>query len=137
MVPDSDGDDDTQRPRSPGGGEPSEARRDTSELFSDGGEPSETRRTSSELCSDGGTDPGFDEARLYNVVRAAMKDALLDVIGTLLLVGLSFVLVAMGGQILLQADAVTSGAVGGVLVLVGLYIAAATLELIPPIREWV
>ena len=119
MVPDSDSDD---------------ARHS---LSPDGGKPSAMRRDSSELCSDGGTDPGFDEARLYNVVRAAMKDAMLDVIGTLLLVGLSFALVAMGGQVLLQADAVTSGAVGGVLVLVGLYIAAATLELIPPVREWV
>lgn len=97
---------------------------------------SEATRDSPELRSDGGTDPGFDETALYRVVRAAMKDALLDVIGTLLLVGIAFVLVAMGGQVLLGADAVTSASIGVVLVLVGLYVAAATLEVIPPIREW-
>lgn len=41
-------------------------------------------------------DPGFDEAALYTVVRDAVKDALLDVIGTVLLLGIAFVLVIAG-----------------------------------------
>ncbi|WEL27382.1 putative membrane protein (plasmid) [Haloferax volcanii] len=48
--------------------------------------------------TDGGdlSDPGFDKAALYTVVRDAVKDALLDVIGTVLLLGIAFVLVIAG-----------------------------------------
>lgn len=79
---------------------------------------------------------GFDPDALYRVVRAATKDALLDVIGTVLLLGVATVLVAAGVGGLLSGT-VPAVAVGTVLVLVGLYMAAATLEIIPPIREWV
>jgi hypothetical protein len=91
--------------------------------------------------TDGGAGPGFDEAALYVVVRDAVKDALLDVIGTLLLVGIAFVLVLAGGQALFAS--LTTGArtpavvIGSVVVIaVGVYVAAATLEIVPPIREW-
>ena len=88
-----------------------------------------------------GAGPGFDEAALYVVVRDAVKDALLDVIGTLLLVGIAFVLVLAGGQALFASAAQYGGspvgtAVGVGLIVAGLYIAAATLEVVPPIREW-
>jgi hypothetical protein len=87
--------------------------------------------------TDGSSGPGFDEASLYTVVRDAVEDALLDVIGTLLLVGVAFVLVVAGGQVLLQSGSLAGVAVGVGLLSVGLYIGAATLELVPPIREWV
>ncbi|ACV47759.1 MULTISPECIES: hypothetical protein [Halomicrobium] len=86
--------------------------------------------------SDGGVDPGFDPDTLYRVVRAAIKDALLDVIGTLLLLGVALVIVAMGGQLLLAAMSEVAMVLGALLVLFGLYLGAATLELIPPLREW-
>jgi len=93
------------------------------------------------VTPDGGADPGFDEATLYVVVRDAVTDALLDVIGTVLLVGIAFVLVVAGGQALVAS--LTTGArtpavvVGSVVVIaVGLCAAAATLEVVPSIREW-
>ena len=93
--------------------------------------------SSTDRRADGGASPGFDEAALYRVVRAAVKDALLDVLGTLLLVGVAFVLVLAGGQAV-----VSSGSSGGALLGLavagfGLYLAAATLEVVPPVREWI
>jgi hypothetical protein len=88
------------------------------------------------LEGDGGVAPGFDEAALFTVIRAAVKDALLNVIGTVLLVGIAFVLVVAGGQALISSASPIGAAIGGLLVLVGVYLAAATLELIPPLRAW-
>lgn len=82
-----------------------------------------------------GPSPGFDEAALYTVVRDAVKDALLDVIGTVLLVGISFVLVVAGVQSMLSSSLATV-ALGTGITAIGGYIAAATLEIIPPIRNW-
>lgn len=79
---------------------------------------------------------GFDEAALYRVVHAAVKDALLDVIGTLLLVGIAFVLVVAGGQALFAATSTLGIVVGLGFVVTGLYLAATSLELIPPVYEW-
>lgn len=101
-----------------------------------GSSTSDSSTPDSRVESDGGTGPGFDEAALYRVTHSAVKDALLDVIGTLLLVGIAFVLVVAGGQAIISSST-TIGIVAGVgFVTVGLYIAAATLEIIPPIREW-
>lgn len=84
----------------------------------------------------GSPSTGVDEAALYSVIHAAVKDALLDVIGTLLLVGIAFVLVVAGGQALLTSTSTAAIAIGFTLVVCGLYLAAATLEVIPPIRDW-
>lgn len=86
--------------------------------------------------TDGGPLPGFDEAVLYRVVRAAVKDALLDVVGTLLLVGVAFVLVVAGGQAVVASDSTAWTALGLAVALGGVYLAAATLEVIPSVREW-
>jgi hypothetical protein len=87
--------------------------------------------------ADGGESAGFDETALYTVVRAAVKDALLDVIGTLLLVGIAFVLVAAGGQAVVASGSVGTAALGLLVAGFGLYLAAATLEIVPPVREWI
>ncbi|MDX1748647.1 MAG: hypothetical protein R3324_22165 [Halobacteriales archaeon] len=81
--------------------------------------------------------PEFDEAALYTVVRAAVEDALLDVIGTLLLVGIAFVLVLAGGQAVVASDSIVATLLGVAVAGFGLYLAAATLEIVPPVREWV
>jgi hypothetical protein len=88
--------------------------------------------------TDGGEpfDSGFDEAALYTVVRNAVKDALLDVIGTVLLLGIAFVLVIAGIQALFSSISLGTVAVGLGVAAFGVYLAAATLEIIPPIREW-
>lgn len=95
-----------------------------------------TRRADGPAETDGGTDPGFDEAALYVVVREAVEDAILGVIGTLMLVGIGFVMVC-AGIVSATSTGTTGGVVvGGVVALVGLYVAASTLELVPPISEW-
>lgn len=88
--------------------------------------------------TDGGESfaPGFDEATLYRVVRDAVKDALLDVIGTVLLLGIAFVLVIAGIQAVFSSISLGAVAIGIGVVAAGVYLAAATLEIIPPIREW-
>lgn len=88
--------------------------------------------------TNGGEPPttGFDEAALYTVVRDAVKDALLDVIGTLLLLGIAFVLVIVGIQAVFSSISLGTVAVGIGVAAFGVYLAAATLEIIPPIREW-
>jgi hypothetical protein len=78
----------------------------------------------------------FDEARLYRVIHSAVRDALLDVVGMVLLVGVAVVLVIGGAQVALFSMSTVGAVVGAVLVVVGLYLGAATLEVIPPIREW-
>ena len=80
----------------------------------------------------------IDEGALYVVVRRAVEDAVLGVVGTLLLVGVALVLVWVGGAMAVNAGGrqpvATVAGLG--IALVGLYIAAASLEVIPPIREW-
>ena len=81
----------------------------------------------------------LDEGALYVVIRKAVEDAILGAIGTLLLVGLALVLVWVGAAMAISSgtrSGVLPAVVGVAIVLVGLYVAAATLEVIPPIREW-
>ena len=89
--------------------------------------------------TDGGEsfDSGFDGTALYRAVRDAVKDALLDVIGTLLLLGIAFVLVIAGIQAVFSSLSPGTVAIGIGVLAFGIYLAAATLEIIPPIREWV
>lgn len=104
-----------------------------------GAERSPDRRPSNEQTNaeaDGGDEFGFDDEALYAVVRTAVKDALLDVIGTVLLVGIGVVLVIAGGSTMIQGASLVGIAVGVWLVAVGLYLAATALELIPSVREW-
>ena len=86
--------------------------------------------------TDGGTDPGFDEAALYVVVRDAVEDAILGVLGTLMLVGLGIVMVLAGIGSATSTGTPAGGAVGAVVALVGVYVAASTLEVVPPVSEW-
>lgn len=79
----------------------------------------------------------LDQADLYTLIQAAVKDAILDVIGTILLVLIAFVLVLTGAQVILSSTVPFASVIGIVLVVVGLYLAGTTLEVIPPIREWI
>lgn len=84
--------------------------------------------------SDGGPASELDEQAVYRAVRYAVEDAILAVLGTLLLLGIALVLVAAGAQIATQGTP-PGLAIGGGLVAYGFYIAAATLEVIPSVRE--
>lgn len=79
----------------------------------------------------------IEPSELYLVVRKAIEDAILNVIGTLLLVGLSLALVWFG--MLVAASSYDSSpimALGGVfVVLVGLYQAASALGIIPSVID--
>lgn len=81
-------------------------------------------------------DPGFDEVALYGVVRKAVEDAILGAVGTLLLVGVAFVLVLVGASAAIRSPGLLGVMFGGGALVVGLYLGATTLELIPPAREW-
>lgn len=85
---------------------------------------------------DGG-DVGMAPGELYVVVRKAMEDAILSVVGTLLVVGVALVLVWFG--VLVAASAYDSSPVmalaGVFVVLVGLYQAASVLGVIPSLTE--
>lgn len=88
--------------------------------------------------TDGGYDVGIDEERLYHTVRSAVEDAILNVLSTLLFLGLSLVLVLYGAIAaanalsdggLIQA-AIATGSIG-----FGFYLAAAALEFVPSIGD--
>ena len=84
---------------------------------------------------DGGA-PNFDEAAMYRVVREAVEDAILGVLGTLMLVGIGFVAVWAGGTALVQSQTLPSIAFGTLAIAFGFYLAASSLGVVPPAREW-
>lgn len=91
--------------------------------------------------TDGGTTERppapLDEGTLYVVIRKAVEDAILGVIGTLLLVGLALVLVWFGVMVTVSAfNSNRVMAMGGVFViLVGFYVALSALDVVPSIEE--
>lgn len=86
--------------------------------------------------TDGRRDPGFDEVALYGVVRTAVEDAFLGAVGTILLVGVAFVLVVVGASAAFRTASLPGLAFGVGAAVFGLYLAGSTLGLIPPAREW-
>lgn len=103
---------------------------DSNRASTDGG------RGSREPDAGDSTPVEFDETSLYVVVRAAVEDALLDVIGTLLLVGIAFVLVLAGLRAVVESGSAAETVFGLAVAVVGVYLAAASLEVVPGIGEW-
>ena len=83
---------------------------------------------------DGGTVDGLEQAELYTVVRSAVRDALMDILGTVALLGFALLFVAVGGQAAISGSTTTTIALGAGAVVVGFAIAAAALDLVPPFR---
>ncbi|MFD1640812.1 hypothetical protein [Halohasta litorea] len=84
-------------------------------------------------------DTGFDEQALYRVVRSAVEDAILGVLGTLLLLAIAAFFLWLGGAMLVsaaEAGLTLNLGYGIVFLAFGLYLGAATLDLVPPLREW-
>jgi uncharacterized Tic20 family protein len=79
----------------------------------------------------------LNQNELYRIIQAAVKDALLDVIGTILLVVIAFVLVLTGAQVILSSIVPFASVIGIALVVAGLYLAGSSLEVIPPVRDWI
>lgn len=85
-------------------------------------------------------DTGFDEQALYRVVRSAVEDAILGVLGTLLLLAIAAFFVWFGGGMLLSAASTGVGAnlgFGIVFLAFGLYLGTRTLNLVPPLGQWI
>ncbi len=83
-----------------------------------------------------GHEAGFDQHAMYEVVRAAVKDAMLDVIGTVLLVGIAMVLLWAGGGIILAGGGSPGSVLVGLpVVAVAVYVAGSAVDLIPSIWE--
>ncbi|MFC4449608.1 hypothetical protein [Halorussus aquaticus] len=85
--------------------------------------------------SDDGTPAEFDEAALYGVVREAVEDAILGVIGTLLLVGVALVIVLAGVGTMTRTGGPAVTVFGGLVTALVLYLGAVTLGVIPPVSE--
>jgi len=98
--------------------------------------PFEDRSVEGNPVGDGGVDPGFDEATMYVVVRDAVEDGILGVIGTLVLLGIAFVAVWAGGATILRSQTSPSIAFGVLAIASGFYLAVSSLGVVPPAREW-
>jgi glycerol uptake facilitator-like aquaporin len=73
----------------------------------------------------------------YRLTYHAVRDALLDVIGTVLLTVVAFALVWIGGAAAMSpAAGLAEIGVGLAIAALGLYLAATTLDVIPPVQEW-
>ena len=86
---------------------------------------------------DGGAVVELDRAELYVVVLTAIEDAMLKVIGTLLLIGIGLLLVWAGATTFVTAELTGVLIVGVAVALLGIYLAATTLELVPSLRSLV
>ncbi|SEH13175.1 hypothetical protein SAMN04487967_1196 [Natronorubrum sediminis] len=76
----------------------------------------------------------IDQDELYTAVRTGIEDALLDVLGTVLLLALALLLVGVGVQAIVETPSSVNVAFGGVMVGLGLAITAAAFDLLPPFR---
>jgi hypothetical protein len=95
-----------------------------------------TGMTGSAEEPDGGRDVDFDEQVLYLVVRKAVEDAIIGVLGTLSLLVVAFVVVWIGATFAVSGQS-TVGLVAGIAVVVfGFYLAAVALELVSPVWDW-
>lgn len=92
--------------------------------------------TDSDVETDGGeTAPGVPRDELYTVVRAAVKDAIFDLLATALLLGIGLLFIVAGVRGLLGASAGLGYVFGGANLGLGLVFIAAAFDLIPSFHE--
>jgi glycerol uptake facilitator-like aquaporin len=73
----------------------------------------------------------------YRLTYHAVRDALLDVVGTILLTVVAFALVWIGGAAALSQESGIAGTgLGLAIAAIGLYLAATTLDVVPPVQKW-
>lgn len=73
----------------------------------------------------------MDEGTLYLVVRRAVEDAILNVIGTLLLVGVALLMIWVGAMVAVRTPSTGGLVAGTIAILIGLYIGGSTLGVLP------
>ena len=87
------------------------------------------------LESDGGGPVGTPSEELYTVVYAAVRDALLDVLATVFLLGMALVFAYVGLVGLLEAADGFAYVVSGGLLGLALVLFAAAFDLVPSFHE--
>lgn len=85
--------------------------------------------------ADGAAVGDLEAEELYAVVRTAVRDALLDVLGTVALLAFALLFVYAGARLLVAAPAAGGLAVGIGCIVVGVGIAASALGLGPSVRD--
>ncbi|WP_135366352.1 hypothetical protein [Halosimplex halophilum] len=104
---------------------------------SERGDPADPDAGSGPVVSDGGSAAEIDEERLYEIVHDAVEDAVLGVVGTLLLLGIGFVFLVSGATAVVGATSTAEFGVGLTVLLVGLVVFVTTLRGVLPVRRWV
>ncbi|WP_436929446.1 hypothetical protein [Halosimplex halobium] len=89
------------------------------------------------VVSDGGSAADIDEERLYEIVHDAVEDAILGVVGTLLLLGVGVVLLSSGVTAVLGATSPAMSGLGVVVFLFGLGAVFEGLRGVLPVGRWV
>lgn len=85
--------------------------------------------------TDGGLPDGMDEGTLYLVVRRAVEDAILNVIGTLLLVGVALLVIWVGAMVAVRTPSTAGLVAGSIAILIGMYIGGTTLGVVPSLQR--
>ncbi|WP_436911436.1 hypothetical protein [Halosimplex marinum] len=85
----------------------------------------------------GGSAAEIDEERLYEIVHDAVEDAVLGVVGTLLLLGVGVVLLSSGVTAVLGATSPAMSGLGVVVFLFGLGALFEGLRGVLPVGRWV
>ncbi|ARS89822.1 hypothetical protein [Natrarchaeobaculum aegyptiacum] len=88
-----------------------------------------------DLETDGGEPTEMSPEELYTVVNAAVTDALLDVLATVVLLGLGLLFVAGGLQGIFESSDAISYVASGALLGFGLVLIAVALDLVPSFHE--
>lgn len=100
-------------------------------------EPADLSEEGDTPASDGGVPAGIDEDELYEIVHDAVEDAILGVVGTLLLLGIGFVFLTAGVSAALGATSTAAFGIGLTVFVVGFVIFVTTLRGVLPMSEWV
>ncbi len=80
---------------------------------------------------DGGNGFDLEDRRQYEIYRQAVEDALLSVLGTVVMLVFAFGFLAVGGFIVVDGGTVPALAIGGTMMLAACLGAAAVLDLLP------
>lgn len=79
----------------------------------------------------------LSEEELRRLISDAVEDAILGAIGTVLLMAIGLVFVAVGAVTAVEGSTTTEWLLGAAFLLFGGYVAARAVRLLPPLRAWV
>ena len=92
------------------------------------------------MASEDASEPHLPTAlegqELYTILRAAIEDAMMNVLGSLVLVVVGFLFAIAGAFLFITGLDPVGMYVGMVIILIGFYIVAVSLGAIRPVRQW-